>query len=108
MSRSRWTVRLTVTADADMRDIFAWTAKHFGIEQDRLYKVDDPGAALRDVSNGPDAIAPGSVPTSARISGRGRDVILFTASYSTAWIWDTAAAGRVPTRLRLRSLLRRR
>jgi hypothetical protein len=39
-----------------MRDIFAWTAKHFGIEQARLYKVDDPGAALRDVSNGPDAI----------------------------------------------------
>jgi toxin ParE1/3/4 len=88
MPRSRWTVRLTAAAEADMRDIFAWTAEHFGIEQARRYRSTIL-AALRDVSDGPDAIGARERPDIrpnlrslhiARRGRRGRHVILFTAS----------------------------
>jgi toxin ParE1/3/4 len=88
MPRSRWTVRLTAAAEADMRDIFAWTAENFGIEQARRYRLTIL-AALRDVSDGPDAIGARERPDIrpnlrslhiARRGRRGRHVILFTAS----------------------------
>jgi toxin ParE1/3/4 len=68
-----------------MREIFAWTAKHFGIKQARRCRSTIL-AALRDVSNGPDIIAARERADirpnlrSLHIARLGRHVILFTAS----------------------------
>jgi toxin ParE1/3/4 len=86
--RSRWTVRLTAAAEADMRDIFTWTAEHFGIEQARCYRSTIL-AALRDPGDGPDMIGAQERTDIrpnlrslhiARRGQRGRHFILFTAS----------------------------
>jgi toxin ParE1/3/4 len=88
MPRSRWTVRLTAAAEADMRDIFAWTAENFGIEQARRYRSTIL-AALRDISDGPGVMGTRERPDIrpklrslhiARRGRRGRHVILFTTS----------------------------
>jgi toxin ParE1/3/4 len=88
VSRPRWTVRLTAAAEADMRDIFTWTAEHFGIEQARRYRSTIL-AALRDLGNGPDVIGAQERADIrpnlrslhiARRGRRGRHVTLFTAS----------------------------
>lgn len=88
MFRSRWRVRLTAAAEADVRAIFIWTAKHFGTEQARRYRQ-TIFAALRDLGDGPDAVGTRDRAelgrnlrslNVARQGRRGRHVILFTAA----------------------------
>ncbi len=51
-SRRRWRVRLTVAAEADVRDIALWTANCFGAAQARAYAATLSGA-IRELAEGP-------------------------------------------------------
>jgi toxin ParE1/3/4 len=50
-----WTVRLTATAEADYRNIIAWTMEHFGDLQARIY-ADTLSDALLALAEGPATI----------------------------------------------------
>ncbi|WP_072819856.1 type II toxin-antitoxin system RelE/ParE family toxin [Modicisalibacter ilicicola] len=49
----RWTVRLTKTAEEDFQGIAAWTARHFGKAQARIY-AETLTAAITALTSGPD------------------------------------------------------
>jgi len=50
--KSPWTVRLTATAEADFREIIAWTLDRFGARQARIY-ADALSSAIAALSSGP-------------------------------------------------------
>lgn len=50
-----WTVRLTAAAEADFRNIIAWTLDRFGDKQARVYE-DAVAAALDALSDGPTTV----------------------------------------------------
>jgi toxin ParE1/3/4 len=52
---SRWTVRLTATAEADFKSIIAWTSEQFGDRQAGVY-ADTLSAAIAALSAGPTTI----------------------------------------------------
>ena len=49
----RWRIRLTVTAEADFRNILSWTSEHFGERQAHVY-ADTLTEAIEALTEGPD------------------------------------------------------
>jgi toxin ParE1/3/4 len=52
---SRWTVRLTATAEADFQSIIAWTSEQFGDRQAAVY-AETLSAAIAALSAGPTTV----------------------------------------------------
>jgi toxin ParE1/3/4 len=53
--RKRWQVRLTASAEADVRQIVRWTADHFGARQARVY-ARTLSLAIEALTAGPDVV----------------------------------------------------
>ena len=85
--RRRWRIRLSASAEADLRDILRWTARQFGEAQAGIYH-DVLASAIAALADGPDTpgvrkrdeIASGLMTLHvARGKRRGRHLVLFRA-----------------------------
>lgn len=82
MTRHRWTVRLSDTADADYDDILRWTARRFGAGQAASY-AELLAATLARLERGPSILGArhrdeiGAGLRTLHVGQRGRHVILF-------------------------------
>jgi toxin ParE1/3/4 len=82
-----WTVRLTASAEADFRDIIAWTAEEFGNRQAGIY-AETLSAAIDSLLAGPTVVGARQRPEIgkglftlhvARRDHKGRHFVLFRA-----------------------------